>query len=148
MDPEGGVHVPMSRPPYPPEFRAEMVRLVRSGRTPEELAKQFEPTAQAIRNWVKAADVEAASTRGEDLSADERQELQRLRKQVKQLQEEREILRKAAVSSLRRRTDPVEIQGDREAIGAPRRLRIVPGAGCAALRVLRLATRPLRARPT
>src|SRR5436305_8506111 len=97
MDPEGGVHVPMSRPPYPPEFRAEMVRLVRAGRTPEELAKQFEPTAQAIRNWVKAADTEAAGARGEGVSADEREELKRLRKQVKQLQEEREILRKAAV---------------------------------------------------
>ena len=89
--------MPMSRPPYPPEFRAEMVRLVRSGRTPEELAKQFEPTAQAIRNWVKAADAETAGAGAGGLSTDERQELQRLRKQVKQLQEEREILRKAAV---------------------------------------------------
>lgn len=51
----------MSRPPYPPEFRAEIVRLVRSGRTAEELARQFEPTAQAVRNWVKAADAEAAA---------------------------------------------------------------------------------------
>jgi transposase len=74
-----------------------MVRLVRSGRTPEELAKQFEPTAQAIRNWVNAADTETADARGEGLSTNEREELQRLRKQVKQLQEEREILRKAAV---------------------------------------------------
>ena len=68
----------MSRPPYPPEFRAEMVRLVRSGRTPDELAKQFEPTAQAIRNWVKAADAEAAAGRGEGLSNEEREELKQL----------------------------------------------------------------------
>jgi len=87
----------MSRPPYPSEFRAEMVRLVRSGRTPEELAKQFEPTAQAIRNWVKAADAEAAAGRGEGLSNEEREELKQLRRRVKQLEEEREILRKAAV---------------------------------------------------
>jgi transposase len=87
----------MSRPPYPPEFRAEMVRLVRSGRTPEELAKQFEPTAQAIRNWVKAADAEAAAGRGEGLSNEDREELKQLRRRVKQLEEEREILRKAAV---------------------------------------------------
>ncbi len=87
----------MSRPPYPPEFRAEMVRLVRSGRAPEELAKQFEPTAQAIRNWVKAADAEAAAGRGEGLSSQEREELKQLRRRVKQLEEEREILRKAAV---------------------------------------------------
>ena len=89
--------MPMSRPPYPSEFRAEMVRLVRSGRTPEELAKQFEPTAQAIRNWVKAADAEAAAGRGEGLSNEEREELKQLRRRVKQLEEEREFLRKAAV---------------------------------------------------
>jgi transposase len=44
------------RPPYAPEFRRQMVELVRSGRTPEELAKEFEPSAQAIRNWVTQAD--------------------------------------------------------------------------------------------
>ena len=46
-----------TRPPYPPEFRRQMVELVRAGRTPEELAREFEPTAQSIRNWV-AADVD------------------------------------------------------------------------------------------
>ena len=44
--------MPKSRPPYPPAFRRQMVELVRTGRTPEELAREFEPTAQAIRNWV------------------------------------------------------------------------------------------------
>ncbi len=44
------------RPPYPPEFREQMVELVRSGRSPEELAREFEPSAQAIRNWVSRAD--------------------------------------------------------------------------------------------
>jgi transposase len=39
-----------TRPPYPPEFRQQMVDLVRAGRSPEELARQFEPSAQAIRN--------------------------------------------------------------------------------------------------
>jgi transposase len=37
---------------YPPEFRRQMVELVCAGRTPEELAGEFEPTAQSIRNWV------------------------------------------------------------------------------------------------
>ena len=45
--------MPKSHPPYPPEFRRQMVQLVRTGRSPEELAQEFEPTAQAIRNWVQ-----------------------------------------------------------------------------------------------
>ena len=45
-----------TRPPYPPEFREQMVELIRSGRSPEELAREFEPSAQAIRNWVSQAD--------------------------------------------------------------------------------------------
>jgi transposase len=40
-----------TRPPYTPEFRRQMVELVRAGRSPEELAQEFEPTAQSIRNW-------------------------------------------------------------------------------------------------
>jgi transposase len=43
-------------PPYAPEFRRQMIELVRAGRTPEELAKEFEPSAQAIHNWVAQAD--------------------------------------------------------------------------------------------
>ena len=48
--------MPKSRPPYTPEFRAQMVALVRSGRTPESLAREYEPSAQAIRGWVRQAD--------------------------------------------------------------------------------------------
>ena len=44
--------MPRSRPPYAPEYRRQMIELVRAGRTPEELAREFEPSAQAIRNWV------------------------------------------------------------------------------------------------
>ena len=43
--------MPRTRPPYPEEFRRQMVELVRAGRTPEELAREFEPSAQTIRNW-------------------------------------------------------------------------------------------------
>ena len=46
-------------PPYTPEFRRQMIELVRAGRTPEELAKEFEPSAQTIRNWVAQADRDA-----------------------------------------------------------------------------------------
>ncbi len=45
-----------TRAPYPPEFRQQMVELVRAGRSPEELAREFEASAQAIRNWVSQAD--------------------------------------------------------------------------------------------
>ena len=47
--------MPKSRPPYAAAFRRQMVELVRSGRTPEALAREFEPSAQAIRNWVAQA---------------------------------------------------------------------------------------------
>lgn len=45
-----------TKPPYAPEFRRQMVELVRTGRNPEELAKEFEPSAQTIRNWAAQAD--------------------------------------------------------------------------------------------
>jgi hypothetical protein len=51
-----GVHNGKKHPPYAPEFRRQMIELVRAGRVPEELAKEFEPSAQAIRNWVAQAD--------------------------------------------------------------------------------------------
>lgn len=84
-----------SHPPYPPEFRRQMVELVRAGRNPEELAKEFEPTAQAIRNWVAQADRDAGR-RDDGLTSAEREELRRLRRENKQLRIEREILAKAA----------------------------------------------------
>ena len=43
---------------YPPEFRQEIVALVRSGRSPEALAREFEPSASAIRKWAKQADLD------------------------------------------------------------------------------------------
>ena len=51
------------RPPYSPEFRRQMIELVRAGRYPEELAREFEPSAQAIRNWVALADREEGRRR-------------------------------------------------------------------------------------
>jgi transposase len=72
-----------------------MVELVRSGRTPEELAREFEPSAGAIRNWVKQAELDEGH-RSDGLTTEERQELRRLRRENKQLRLEREILKKAA----------------------------------------------------
>ncbi len=87
--------MPKSHHPYTPEYRRRLVELVRSGRSPESLAKQFEPTAQAIRNWVKQADLDEGH-RGDGLTTEEREELSRLRRENKVLREEREILKKAA----------------------------------------------------
>jgi len=87
--------MPKSRPPYPPEVRRQLVALVRSGRDPEELARQFEPTAQSIRNWVAQADRDAGQCH-DGVTTEEREELRKLRREVKTLREEREILKKAA----------------------------------------------------
>ncbi len=87
--------MPRTRSPYPPEYRQQIVELVRAGRSPEELAREFEPTGQTIRNWVKQADLDEGR-RQDGLTTAERQELTRLRRENKRLQLEREILAKAA----------------------------------------------------
>jgi transposase len=83
-----------TRPPYTPEFRHRMVELVHAGRSPEKLAKEFEPTAQSIRNWVAQADHDAGR-RTDGLTTTEREELERLRRENRQLKLERDILSKA-----------------------------------------------------
>ena len=84
-----------NRPAYPAAFREQLVALVEAGRSPEELAKEFEPTAQTIRNWV----VQAARDRGtrtDGPTTAELAELRQLRREVRQLKLERDILSKAA----------------------------------------------------
>jgi transposase len=98
--------MPKTRPPYPAEFRRQIVELARAGRTVEELAGEFEPSAQAIRTWIAQADraegraapkpAAAAAAAGVALSAAERDELARLRREVRQLRVERDILSRAA----------------------------------------------------
>lgn len=83
-----------SRPAYPPEFRQKMIELVHAGRNPEELAKEFEPTAQTIRNWVAQADANAGKRR-DVLTSAEREELSQLRRELRKVKLEREILAKA-----------------------------------------------------
>jgi transposase len=80
---------------YTPEFKRQMVDLVRSGRTPASLAKEFGPTAWSIALWVKQDARDAGKGDG-GLSSTERDELRRLRRENRRLKEEREILSKAA----------------------------------------------------
>ena len=96
-----------TRPPYPAEFRRQMVELVRAGRGPGDLARAPEPSAQAIRNWV----AEAGRSEGRrearlpaadpGLTAAERDELVRLRREDRQLKLERDILSRATAWSAR-----------------------------------------------
>lgn len=89
--------MPKSRPPYPADFRQQMIELVRAGRTPAELAREFECTAQTISNWVAQAARDAGKPLpGKDgLTTAEREELTRLRRENRQLKMERDILSKA-----------------------------------------------------
>ena len=71
------------------------MELVRAGRNPEELGREYEPSAQAIRNWVAQADRDQGK-RHDGLTSAEKEELARLRREVRTLREERAILAKAA----------------------------------------------------
>jgi transposase len=95
--------------PFTPEFRRQMIDLVRSGRSPESLAKEFEPTAQTIRNWVAQAGRDDGS-RADGLQTDERDEINRLRRENRQLKVERDILSKAA-AWFARETDVIPPKG-------------------------------------
>ena len=86
--------MPRSRAAYAPEFRQKMVELVHAGRSPEELEKEFEPTAQTIRNWLARSEAPRGK-RPQLLTSAEREELSQLRKENRKLKLEREILAKA-----------------------------------------------------
>jgi len=87
--------MPKHHPPYTPEFRRRILDLVRAGRTPESLSREFHVTAQSVRNWKRQAELDAGQ-RADGLTTSEREELARLRRDNKRLLEEREILKKAA----------------------------------------------------
>jgi transposase len=83
------------RKTYPDEFKKQLVEMARAGRSAESLARDFEPTAQTIRNWVKQADLDEGR-RTDGLTTAEREELRRLRRENRRLQQELEIMGKAA----------------------------------------------------
>ena len=85
------------------------MELVHAGRTPEELAREFEPTAQSIRNWVAQSKRKAGRGDG-GLTTAEREELNRLRRENRQLRLEPEILSKA-VAWFARETNAIPPKG-------------------------------------
>ncbi len=87
--------MPRTHRPYAPEYRQRIVELARAGRSPSELAREFEPTVETIRQWIKQAALDEG-LRSDGLTTDERAELTRLRRENRVLREEREILAKAA----------------------------------------------------
>ncbi len=89
--------MPKSKPPYPAEFRQQIIELARAGRTPAELSREFGPTAQSIANGIPhdARDRGKPLPGKEGLTSAEREELVRLRRQLRQVQQERDILAKA-----------------------------------------------------
>jgi len=90
--------MPTPKPPYPAAFRQQMVELVRAGRKPADLAREFGCNASSIHSWVRAAGgFDGTHPTGNDgpLSPNERQELMELRRKFKQVQMERDILAKA-----------------------------------------------------
>jgi transposase len=94
--------VPRTRPPYPPEFRRQAVELVRSGTPLKQVAAELGVSEQTLRNWRGRQEVDAG--RAEGLTTEEREELRRLRRENRRLQQERDIL-KAAAAFFARETD-------------------------------------------
>lgn len=82
---------------YAPEFKKQLVELVRSGRSYSSLQSEFGVHEQTIRVWAKQMAIDEGQRDG--LTTDERAELKKLRRQVAELQEEREILKKFAAWS-------------------------------------------------
>ena len=87
--------MPRTRNPYPTEFREQLVALARAGRSVESLAREYEPCAATIHDWVKQA-VADDGERDDRLTSADMDELRQLRKEVRQLRQERDILSKAA----------------------------------------------------
>ena len=87
--------MPRTHPPYAAEYRRRIVELARGGRSITALAREFEPTVETIRQWIKQAGLDEG-LRSDGLTTTEREELNRLRREIRVWREEREILAKAA----------------------------------------------------
>ena len=101
--------MPRTHPPYALEYRRRLVELARAGRSITTLAREFEPSVETIRQWVRQAELDAGQ-RSDGLTTSEREELHRLRRENRVLREEREILSKAA-AWFARETDVIPPKG-------------------------------------
>jgi transposase len=87
--------VPNTKPPYPEEFSRDAVGLVRSGRSVPDVAASLGISQGSLRNWIKRDQLDRQE-RDDGLTSDERAELRELRKRVRRLEQEQEILKRAA----------------------------------------------------
>ena len=140
------VSMPWTRPPYPEGFRREAVALIRSGqRSLAEASRSLGVSQQTLRTWLKREDVDAG--RAEGVTSEEREELRRLRREVRVLREEREILKKAAAFFVKENETRLRCFGS-----SRRRRRVTPASTmCRVLEVSRSdyyarSSRPLSAR--
>lgn len=87
--------MPPTRPPYPPEFKEEAIRLMLSSdKSLARISRELDVAEQTLRNWRKQEEIDEGEREG--LSTDEKEELRRLRRENKILRQEKEVLRKAA----------------------------------------------------
>jgi transposase len=88
--------VPPTRPPYPPQFKEEAIKLMRSSeKSLAQISRELDVAEQTLRNWRKQQEIDEGEREG--LSTDEKEELRRLRRENKVLRQEKEVLRKATV---------------------------------------------------
>ena len=86
--------MPKSRPPYPDQFRREALELVRQGRSIPDVAESLGMSGQSLRNWVRHEQLDRRE-RDDGLTSAEREELRELRRRVRRLEQERDILKRA-----------------------------------------------------
>jgi transposase len=124
---------PRRRRSFTPEFKAEIVELCQRGdRSVGQVARDFDLTETAVREWVKQAERDAGARNDRGLTSDERRELAELRRENRRLREDVEILKRATASSRRRPGEllPVHRGGEGAAPQRQAGVRAAEGLPC------------------